>query len=150
MQNSSNGRAPLFSVEDIAGAEAALASMSDNFQLWLNEEIQKLGAARFNAQAHGWSDVSLGELLVAAHDVKGLGATYDYPLATELAASLCKLLETPEGKRAARANTLLIDAHVDAIRACERDGIRSADDPVGCKILRTLERRVDALNIAPA
>lgn len=141
--------APLFDSAAVARAESALRSMSNHFQGWLEEELEKVQAARLDARQRGWDDASLDALLAAAHDVKGLGSTYDYPLATRIAGSLCRLIETPEGKHAARADSRLLEAHVDAMRAAARDKIKTANDPVGRALLATLEDRVTALGVAP-
>lgn len=150
MSASNSVRSPLFTPDMLARAENALNAMSHNFQGWLDEEVQKVVAARQAAKAALWCDDSLDALLAAAHDVKGLGSTYDYPLTTSIAASLCRLIETPEGKEAGRAEPSLIDAHVDAIRASARDQIKSVDHPVGRALLSALEARVQALGVVSA
>lgn len=140
---------PLFDAAAVARAEGALRAMSAHFQGWLEEELDKVQAARLAARARGWDEAGLAALLGAAHDVKGLGSTYDYPLATRIAASLCRLIETPEGQRAARSDPRLVEAHVDAMRAAARDRIKSEQDPVGRALLAALEDRVAALGVAP-
>lgn len=149
MTNNPRRAAPLFDAAAVARAEQALQSMSGHFQGWLEEEVDKVQAARKAAEADGWSVASLETLLVAAHDVKGLGATYEYPLATRIAASLCRLIETPEGKAAAQRDPKLVAAHVDSIRAAARDRIKNVRDPIGMALLSALEERVQALGVAP-
>lgn len=145
-----SNQTPLFDESAVSRAEQALQSLSGHFQDWLEDEVTRMQEARLAARAAQWTDASLEPLLGAAHDVKGLGATYDYPLATLIAASLCRLIETPEGKAAARAAPSLVEAHVDAIRAAARDHIQTSEHPVGRILLRELETRVAALGVAPA
>ncbi len=140
---------PVFDENAVARADSALKAMSGQFQQWLEEEIARLNAARQSAAFARWSDPALEELHGCAHDLKGLGATYEYPIVTQLAASLCRLIETPEGKIAARREPNLVEAHVDAIRAAARDDIRTNAHPVGRLLLSTLEARVEALGVAP-
>ncbi len=139
----------LFDEAAVARAEGALKALSGHFQGWLEEEVLKVHDARVAARGDNWSDASLDALLAAAHDVKGLGATYDYPFATRAAASLCRLIETAEGKAAARREPHLIEAHVDALRASARDKIRTPEHPVGKALLAALEGRVEELGVAP-
>jgi hypothetical protein len=80
-------------------------------------------------------------LYFRAHDLKGLGATYDFPLITRIAASLCRLIDDPETREA--APMFLVDGHIDAIRAAVRDEIRTDTHPVGKVLIAELERRVD-------
>lgn len=139
----------LFDEAAVARAEGALKALSGHFQGWLEEEVQKVHEARVLARDARWSDEALDGLLVTAHDVKGLGATYDYPFATRAAASLCRLIETAEGKAAARREPHLVEAHVDALRASARDKIRTPEHPAGKALLAALEGRVEALGVAP-
>lgn len=124
----------------IAKAEAALKSLSSNFSEWLQDEIAKLDAARARIKAEGWSAETAENLYLRAHDLKGLGTTYEYPLITRIAASLCKMIDDPATRLNAPMN--ILDAHIDAIKACVRDGIKDASNPVGGMLAEELEGRV--------
>jgi hypothetical protein len=124
----------------IARAEAALQSLSGNFGQWLQDEIAKLDAARQHVRAVGITDVSIEPLYLRAHDLKGLGATYGYPLIGRIAASLCRLIDDKTKREAAPMG--LIDAHIDGIKAALRDSIKTAEHPVGRVLVEELERRV--------
>ena len=126
----------------IAKAEAALAAMSAQFGQWLQDEIVKLDAAQAAIRAEGFTPATAEGLYFRAHDLKGLGATYQYPLVTRMAGSLCKLLDDP-AKRL-NAPMKLIDAHIDAIRAVVRDLIQTDDHPTGRVLSETLEAKVAA------
>ena len=56
---------------------------------------------------------------------------------------------TDAGKALAERDPTLARAHIDALRASVRDGIRSTDHPVGRAVLRALEARVAELGVAP-
>lgn len=124
----------------IAKAEEALKAMSNQFGQWLQDEIDKLDAAQAAIKAKGLNAETAEALFFRAHDLKGLGGTYQYPLVTRLAGSLCKLLDNPT-KRAAAPGPLL-DAHINAIRAVVRDGIQTDDHPVGRMLAEELESQV--------
>ncbi len=124
----------------IAKAEQALQAMSSQFGQWLQDEIVKLDKAQLDIRALGYNAETAEALYFRAHDLKGLGTTYQYPLVTRLAGSLCKLLDDP-AKRTA-APVVLLDAHIDAIKAVVRDEIQTDDHPVGKILAETLEARV--------
>jgi hypothetical protein len=124
----------------IAKAEAALKSLSGNFSQWLNDEIAKLEAARQTIRAEGLTPQTTENLYLRAHDLKGLGTTYGFPLITRIAASLCVL--TDDADKRTRAPMALVDAHIDAIRAAVRDDIKTDDHPVGRALAVELEARV--------
>ncbi len=124
----------------IAKAEEALKSLSGQFAQWLNDELVKLDAARAAIRDKGYTPETAEGLYLRGHDLKGLGATYEYPLITRIAASLCKMTDAPEVRM--KAPLFLIDAHIDAIKACVRDTIKDENHPVGKVLAEELERRV--------
>ena len=127
----------------IAKAEAALKSLSGNFTQWLNDEIAKLEAARQTVHAEGPSADNMESLYLRAHDLKGLGATYGFPLITRIAGLLCRLIDD-KAKRL-KAPMGLIDAHIDAIKTAARDDIKTEDHPIGKALVEELENRVKQL-----
>ena len=124
----------------IAKAEAAMQALSSNFGQWLNDEVAKLEASRANIKAQGLSKETAEALYFRAHDLKGLGTTYEFPLVTKLAGSLCRLIDDPARRHT--APMVLVDAHIDAIKAMVRDGIRDPEHPVGRVLARELETQV--------
>lgn len=124
----------------IARAEEALKAMSAQFGQWLQDEIDKLDKAQADIRTKGYTPETAEALYYRAHDLKGLGATYQYPLVTRMAASLCKMLDDPAKRMA--APVMILDAHVDAIRAVVRDGIQTDDHPTGRVLAQALEARV--------
>jgi hypothetical protein len=130
----------------IAKAEAALKSLSGNFAQWMQDELAKLATARARVQAEGMTPEAAEQLYMRAHDMKGLGTTYEFPIVTRIAGSLCKLIDEPSTR--ADAPMPLVDAHIDAINAAVRDGIKTVDHPVGKALVEALEARVRALGFA--
>lgn len=134
-----------FDADALARAEAALKSLSGEFEKWMGDEVTRLAAARVTARQTNYGEPALLALYSSAHDIKGLGSTYDYPLATLIAASLCKLIETGAGRDRARTRPAIVDAHVDAIRAAFHARIKTDDHPVGRELLAELNRQVAEL-----
>ena len=124
----------------IAKAEAALKAMSAQFGQWLQDEIVKLDQAQADIRAKGYTPETAEALYFRAHDLKGLGATYQYPLVTRIAGSLCRLMD--DGEKRMQAPVAILDAHIDAIRAVVRDEIQTDEHPVGRELAETLEARV--------
>ena len=124
----------------IAKAEAALKAMSAQFGQWLNDEIAKLDQAQADIRAKGYTPETAEALYFRAHDLKGLGSTYQYPLVTRLAGSLCRLMDDTD--RRMQAPAAILDAHIDAIRAGVRDQIQTDEHPTGRALAETLEARV--------
>ncbi|MGD9980979.1 MAG: hypothetical protein AB7H66_12865 [Hyphomonadaceae bacterium] len=140
---------PIFDAGAIARADEALEAMGEDMAAWLRADVDRLQAARLRADAVGWNVSSQEDVYAISHDLKGLGATYGSLLATAIAASLCRLIETDAGKILAQRDPSLARAHIDALRASVRNGINSTDDPIGRSVLQALETRVAALGVAP-
>lgn len=126
--------------EAIAKAEQALQAMSSQFGQWLQDEIVKLDLAQADIRTSGYNTTTAEVLYFRAHDLKGLGTTYQYPLVTRLAGSLCKMMDDPAKRMA--APIVLLDAHIDAIKAVVRDEIKTDNHPVGKVLAETLEAQV--------
>ena len=122
----------------VARAEAALKDLSSQFGQWLNDEVTKLEAARAEIRMVGVMPQTMDQLYMRAHDLKGLGTTYEYPIVTRIAASLCKLID---GDVRMKAPLYLVDAHIDAIKAVVRDGIQTDEHPVGGALAAELESK---------
>ena len=124
----------------IAKAEAALKAMSAQFGQWLQDEVAKLDQTQADIRTKGYTTETAEALYFRAHDLKGLGTTYQYPLVTRIAGSLCRMLDDADKRM--KAPLPVIDAHIDAIKAVVRDQIQTDDHPVGRTLAETLEARV--------
>ena len=135
-----NGQAGPSSVnaDVVARAEAALKALSGQFSRWLQDEVDKLDAAHLRVCAEGLDGEAAETLYTHSHDLKGLGGTYEFPIVTRLAGSLCRLLDVSR----AGAPPDLIAAHVEAIKTVVRDDIRDESHPAGGALVTALEARV--------
>ena len=84
----------------LAKAEEALKELSSHFGQWLRDELEKVDNARGALRRDGPTPQGMDQLYLHAHDLKGLGATYDFPLISRIAASLCKLMDGPTPRTA--------------------------------------------------
>ena len=126
----------------IAKAEAALKSLSGNFAQWLSDEVVKLDAARQRVRDEGVNAETMETLYLRAHDLKGLGTTYEFPLITRIGASLCRLIDDKDKRLT--VSMALVHAHIDGIKAAVRDDIKTDEHPVGRVLIEELERKVAA------
>jgi hypothetical protein len=142
-------RQPVFSPEAVERADGALKAMGESMHEWLDADIERLNVARQEAEAAKWSFAALAKLAGVAHELKGMGTTYGYPLVTQIGASMCRLIETESGKALAQHDPTLVIAHVDALKAAVRDHVKDDQHPVGRALLLALETRVERLGVAP-
>lgn len=134
------GRLGAIDPSAIAKAEAALKSLSGNFAQWLSDEIAKLDAARGRVADEGVNAETMEGLYLRVHDLKGLGATYEFPLITSIGASLCRLIDDKDKRLT--VDLAVVDAHIEAIKAAVRNDIKTEDQPEGRQMLDELARKV--------
>src|SRR3982074_2735114 len=79
--------------DPVARAEQALARLSCEFSIWMEQEGERLDQARNAVKAAGSTTGTPHALFFAAHDIKGDAETLGYPGLAIPAASLCRLIE---------------------------------------------------------
>jgi HPt (histidine-containing phosphotransfer) domain-containing protein len=122
-------------------AEKALAELSAEFTIWMDVECERLDAERRSVAANGFTVTDKEALFHAAHDIKGEAATFGFPLLAPVADSLCRLIEyTPD---AARIPIMLVDQHVDAVRAIHREYSRSDAKALASTLTKRLRAVTD-------
>jgi HPt (histidine-containing phosphotransfer) domain-containing protein len=127
--------------DPIARAEAALMQLSSEFSSWMLAECERIETARQAIKLLGMTEHTHNALFRAAHDVKGESATFGYPEIVGAADSLCRLLEhTPD---IARIPLVLVDQHVNAIRAMTRENARADKAEVAGELVRRLREVTD-------
>lgn len=125
----------------VVRAENALAEISGEFGTWMKEECERLDSARDNVKTDGLAKANKDALFRAALDIKSQAATFKFPLLAAAAKSLCRLIEhTPLD---VGIPLMLVDQHVDAIRAIYREYSRSDIDDLASKLTLRLREVTD-------
>ena len=109
------GKLPPADQAAIERAEMALGQIKHQFQDWLAEEVTKMEALIDSVSQDGLLGESGEMLFTSAHDLRGLGSTYEFPIISRISGSLAKLIETKE--RRSIAPLALVRAHASSIRA---------------------------------
>jgi hypothetical protein len=125
-------------IEAAAGkTETALVRMQQELEAHLERDIAKLTAVRETMGAYPPPE-QIGQLYMRVHDIKGLGATSGYPIVSELAAQLCRIIDDDRYEFCEQSG--LINDHIDAIVAMFRKRVRTPEHPEGRRILAELRR----------
>jgi chemotaxis protein histidine kinase CheA len=120
--------------EAIMAAEAAIEALAPQFFFWLDESVTKLVEARETLWKSKADEESTDAFYRAAHDIRGTGSTFGFPLASRVADSLVYLVEKIGVETTPKT---LIDKHVDAIRAIVREDARE-DNKLGSTLVQQL------------
>lgn len=127
----------------LARAQAAVADLAKNYGPATLADLDRcaalLQAARADAAGRA---ASIKELYGIAHNVKGQGGAFGYPLVTRIAHSLCTLVR--QEREFIDADLGVIQAHLDALRLILVKDIKGDGGEVGPKLAARLENMVKA------
>lgn len=126
----------------LARAQAAVADLAKDYTNWAQADVARARSALEAARADEAGRAGHVEALFrVAHDLKGQGASFGYPLMTRLGDSLCQL--TRDRKRAYGAAHLdLAQAHLDAMQLVLAKEIKGEGGKVGAELVAKLKARV--------
>ena len=131
-----NGKLDLSAVKR---AEQAIDNLKSEFAGWVNHDVSRLVEAG-QAYVKQSNEETLSNLYRASHDLKGQATTFDFPLISRVAASLCLLTDDTSYGLPLPLN--LIEAHIDAIKVIVRDNLKDPSDQTATELATELETQV--------
>ncbi|MEX6723061.1 Hpt domain-containing protein [Parapedomonas caeni] len=127
---------------DTAALEAAqkiFEEMAEDYPDWVSNQIAQLYELHRRCVDTPEQRRGLFEQITAmAHDLKGQGGTFGYPLVTTFATSLNRFSTLRNDIRDSHVE--IIKAHIDAMRAVIRDRIKGDGGAIGAALTRGLEQ----------
>lgn len=129
-----------------AQAEEALDALTEEFEGWMRNDLEKMRDAwRIAQKPHANAD-DYRTLYTCAHNIRGAATSYGYPAVSRLCGSLCTLLS---GTRPGE-NSPLINLHIEACRAAVGAGPQGeGSESIADAVCEALEKRV-ALKVSAA
>lgn len=127
----------------LARAQAAVEDLAKGYTTWARADVDRARKALEAAASDPAQRTRhMEELFRVAHDLKGQGASFGYPLITKLADSLCRL--TRDRKLSYGDQHLdLAKAHLDAVQLVLTKEIKGEGGQVGAELAAKLKARVD-------
>ena len=135
----------------IAAGEAAMAELAPQFLGWVKEDIARARAhveAAAGAADQASRDGEFREAFEAAHVIKGQGSSFGYPLMTEVAHTLCRLLRKADGTD--ERHVKVAQMHVNALELIVSQDIKGDGGPTGEALRAKLTKLVDDLGAGSA
>lgn len=125
--------------EKLQQAEAALEALYESYPAWVTPDVDRM--ARLLTEMTGLSAKAqashLEEIFDLAHNIKGQGLSFGYPLMTRIGESLCGFLRK---KRAMDDATFrLIEAHIQAMQVVLRERIQDEKEPLAMQTVFALQ-----------
>lgn len=122
--------------DPVAKAEQALQRLSVNFGTWMQDEVAKLQTAWQEIEDNGYSEDRLTLLFRSGHDLKGQAHTMGFPIAGNIAGSMCDLIEKIEDRDQLPMD--MLRKHVQAIKAVVKEDARAEDNVIGKALAKEL------------
>lgn len=131
----------------LARAEAAVAALSRDYIAWAKTDLalcrQHLDAAGSEpAERQG----HITALFAVAHNIKGQGSSFGYPLMTRLGQSLCRLTKRP--RSFSQDELTLMENHLKLMNDVLQQEARGDGTPALRDAVLRIETDVDALSAA--
>ena len=128
--------------DPLTEAQEALDQLSAQFKVWMEDECAQLDKARRLVRTLGFTEATQRELFRAAHDIKGHASTFGYPMAADVADSLCRLIE--HCHEIERVPIDFVDQCVEAVCAMMRQSKEAEADEVAATLASEVRTRVDS------
>ncbi len=133
----------------LSAAEQQLDRMEGDYADWVKSSLQQLATAFRQAQAEelprkrGPMVVQINRL---AHDLRGQGSTFGYPLITVFGKSLYESTLNPDDPSDQMIS--FIGSHIDGINAVIRDRIKGTGGEIGGELIHSLDIAKQRLGLA--
>ncbi len=119
-------------------AEEALASAAEDYPDWVMATITKLvDLHQICVTSPPSRRPTFEQIRRIAHDLKGQGGTFGYPLVTSFATSLHRFASMRDGIEDEHVE--IIKAHIDAMRAVVRDRVSGDGGEIGKALAKGLD-----------
>ena len=133
----------------IQAAEARIHEMVGDYAVWVKKYLDTMGRS-YKALCQHADDPKTHMVTInqIAHELRGQGGIFDYPLLTSFGRSLYHA--TLDSRGEITENRLkLIEAHIDALRVVFNKRVHGGGGTVGAELLKDIERAVKKYGDVP-
>ena len=128
--------------EVLSFAEQELKREADGFLDWAKVYLDRLSREVAQAkQNSGERTANFEEINLIAHELRGQGGTFGYPLITVFGKSLYEVTKPP--CRQDDANLEIVKAHIDTMRAVLRDRVEGDGGEIGQALFKVLKMAIN-------
>ena len=121
-------------------AEEVIASLTDNYLEWVQEDLAKLQKT-YDDLAAKTDDEGRKEgaeaVFQIAHDIKGQGGSFGYDLMTVIGNSLCRFIEKSD--EIGPKHVQVVKVHVDSLKLVIAEGMEGDGGAAGEQLLKGLD-----------
>lgn len=126
--------------DPVARAEAVVAAFADEYLNWLGDDLDRIDKMLDSARS---SPGMVEQLRRKAHDIRGQGGSFGFPLITSLADALHKVVTTQQGGLTDHGTALIREA-VSAMRLVVEHRAKGSGDVATRAAVDAVMRNVEA------
>lgn len=130
----------------LAAADKKIAGAALGFTDWAGADVAEALAAVEKLADGGDGEEATGLIFRVAHDLKGQGSTFGYPLATQIAGLLCDFIRSAASDPSADLVSV-IRAHLAALNLVLKQNIKGEGDEASRQLVEKLA--LAASRVAP-
>ena len=133
-------RKPFVLPDDVLGsAEQQLKREAEGFLGWAKQYLDRLSKEVEEAKkiSRGGRTTNFEEINLIAHELRGQGGTFGYPLITVFGKSLYEVTKPP--CREDDAGLEIVKAHIDTMRAVLRDQVEGDGGSIGQALFKAVK-----------
>lgn len=128
--------------EIVAKAEVALDGLKDEFHGWIKADLEQLQVCLDEAsKTPNVAREAVHDMFNLAHQIRGKSGTFDFPLLSKIAASLCAFIEADEARAARKID--LLSLHVDAMQVVINQEVRGDGGEIAQQVVASLMAAVE-------
>jgi chemotaxis protein histidine kinase CheA len=120
----------------LAAAEKNIAGAAVGFTDWAGTDVAEALAA-VDKLADGGAEEATDLIFRVAHDLKGQGTTFGYPLATQIAGLLCDFIRSTNSSPSIDSVSV-IRAHLSALNLVLKQNIKGEGDAASKQLIEKL------------
>ncbi|MFZ5610223.1 MAG: Hpt domain-containing protein [Pseudomonadota bacterium] len=114
--------------------------LRDNYLRWTKGSLAEMRAHMTALRDHPGDKALIDAIYGIAHNIKGMGASFGFPLMTETGMSLCRYLRALDGRA---VNLEVVDAHVRSFEVVMNNQIEGHGGATGRELVDRLANLVD-------
>jgi CheY-like chemotaxis protein len=126
----------------IQAAEAKVQELVGDYSVWVQRYVEQISEAyRGLCRGQGAPHKHLMTIHSVAHELRGQGNIFDYPLISAFGKTLCEAT-TDSNAEITEKRLKLLEAHIDGIRLVFNNQVRGDGGEVGAALLKDIETAV--------
>lgn len=114
--------------------------LQNNYLQWTESALADMRTHHANLSRNPDDSKVIQDIFAIAHNIKGMGASFGFPLMTETGVSFCRYIRSLDGRP---VEVDVIDAHIRSLEVIISNRIQGDGGDIGKELIDSLTNMVD-------